>query len=176
MFRVCHDLLSVFGFGLSFLRDSRVCGVFAMDPLLSGTRVCARCLQCSGSAGGAAHSFMPRETSFRRLCSLHESRLPPARRRIVLSLRTICSADVTVRDSPFVATQYTPHAKRPDSSTGRDDEYRDDRVCQRVRGHWRIVYVSKGGRRMTYALRRNACGPYASGFDTCRCGGVADGR
>jgi len=33
MFRVCHDLLSVFGFGFSFLRDSRVCGVVAMYPL-----------------------------------------------------------------------------------------------------------------------------------------------
>ena len=127
--------------------------------------MCARCLQCSRSAGGAAHSFMPRETSFRRLCSLHESRLPPARRRIGLSLRTICSADVTVRDSPVRRhSQDTPHAKRPDSSTGRDDEYRDDRVCQRVRGHWRIVCVSWGGRRMTYTLRRNACGPYASGL------------
>jgi len=27
MFRVCHDLLSVFGFGFSFLCDSRMCGV-----------------------------------------------------------------------------------------------------------------------------------------------------
>ena len=37
MFRVCHDLLSVFGFGFSFLRDSRLCGVvvFAIYPLLS---------------------------------------------------------------------------------------------------------------------------------------------
>jgi hypothetical protein len=26
MFRVCHDLLSVFGFGFNFLCDSRVCG------------------------------------------------------------------------------------------------------------------------------------------------------
>lgn len=33
MFRVCHDLPSVFGFGFSFLRDSRVCGVLAMHPL-----------------------------------------------------------------------------------------------------------------------------------------------
>ena len=51
---------------------------------------------------------MPRETSFRRLCSLHESRLPPARRRIVLSLRTICSADVD--GSLIVATR---HAHAP---------------------------------------------------------------
>jgi hypothetical protein len=142
MFRVCHDLLSVFGFGLSFLRDSRVCGVFAMDPL-SGLfvrrAVYARCLQCTRSAGGAAHSAMPRETSFRRWCSLHESRLPP-RAGGACSHRNLCSAD------------------------------------ERVRGHWRIVWVSCGGRRMTYALPRNACGPYASGFDTCRCGGLADGR
>ena len=27
MFRVCHDLFSVFGFGFSFLCDSRLCGV-----------------------------------------------------------------------------------------------------------------------------------------------------
>ena len=35
MFRVCHDLLSVFGFGFSFLCDSRLCGVVvvAMFPL-----------------------------------------------------------------------------------------------------------------------------------------------
>ena len=35
VFRVCHDLLSVFGFGFSFLCDSRLCGVvvFAMYPL-----------------------------------------------------------------------------------------------------------------------------------------------
>ena len=36
MFRVCQDLLSVFGFGFSFLRDSRIDGVVvvAMYPLL----------------------------------------------------------------------------------------------------------------------------------------------
>jgi hypothetical protein len=35
MFRVCHDLLSVFGFGFSFFCDSRFCGVVvvAMYPL-----------------------------------------------------------------------------------------------------------------------------------------------
>ncbi len=35
MFRVCHDLLSVFGFGFSFLCDSRLGGVVvdAMYPL-----------------------------------------------------------------------------------------------------------------------------------------------
>ena len=32
-FRVCHDLLSVFGFGFSFLRESRVFAVLAMYPL-----------------------------------------------------------------------------------------------------------------------------------------------
>jgi hypothetical protein len=34
-FRVCHALLSVFGFGFSFLCDSRLCGVVvvAMCPL-----------------------------------------------------------------------------------------------------------------------------------------------
>jgi hypothetical protein len=37
MFRVCHDLFSVFGFGFSFLCDSRLCGVVvvAMYPLFS---------------------------------------------------------------------------------------------------------------------------------------------
>src|SRR5260370_6081177 len=35
MFRVCHDFDSVFGFGFSFLRDSRFCAVVvgAMYPL-----------------------------------------------------------------------------------------------------------------------------------------------
>ena len=46
-FRVCHDLLSVFGFGLSFLCDSRLCGVVvlvAMYPLsvLFGFKLAAR--------------------------------------------------------------------------------------------------------------------------------------
>jgi hypothetical protein len=27
MFRVCHDVFSVFGFGFSFFCDSRLCGV-----------------------------------------------------------------------------------------------------------------------------------------------------
>jgi len=36
VFRVCHDLFSVFGFGFSFLCDSRLCGVVvAMYPLFS---------------------------------------------------------------------------------------------------------------------------------------------
>jgi len=37
IFLVCHDLLSVFGFGVSFLCDSRLCGVVvdAMYPLFS---------------------------------------------------------------------------------------------------------------------------------------------
>ena len=49
VFRVCQDLLSVFGFGFSFLCESRLFGVvvFAMYPLqsyLSVTRVCANVL------------------------------------------------------------------------------------------------------------------------------------
>ena len=54
-FRVCHDLCSVFGFGFSFLCDSRLGGVvvFAIYPLsifqcyVSGTRVRPKRLQCS---------------------------------------------------------------------------------------------------------------------------------
>jgi len=40
MFRVCHDLLSVLGFGFNFLCDSRICGVVvAMCPLSARPRV-----------------------------------------------------------------------------------------------------------------------------------------
>ena len=56
MFRVCQDLLSVFGFGFSFLCDSRLFGVVvvvAMCPLfqfyVSGTRMCANACQCNSS-------------------------------------------------------------------------------------------------------------------------------
>jgi hypothetical protein len=53
VFRVCHDLLSVFGFGFSFLCDSRLRGVVvvAMYPLFSvigqSPGWTPMCLQCS---------------------------------------------------------------------------------------------------------------------------------
>jgi hypothetical protein len=44
-FRVCHDLLSVFGFGFSRFRDSRPPGVavFATSASCQGERFIARC-------------------------------------------------------------------------------------------------------------------------------------
>lgn len=42
VFRVCHDLLSVFGFGFSFLCDSRLCGVVVVAMYPHFSVICQR--------------------------------------------------------------------------------------------------------------------------------------
>ena len=67
MFRVCHDLLSVFGFGFSFLCDPRLCGVVvvAVSPLFS--------VICQARASPVSHLTALKElkVTCRRGPSLH---------------------------------------------------------------------------------------------------------